>query len=128
MYGLRKKIVSLIYVSAISGPRIPRNFVPDSPESASTSQSSKELFPEDKSSVSDSSEGDSTLEYASNVTTKRKKFVFKNFNKKVKKQESPSSSPIHWPEEIIISSDEELEKSMVEMEKKISLEMSSDSE
>ena len=64
------------------GPRIPRFFVPDSPEQSSSSKSSQELFPEDKSSVSDSSEGESTLEYAAKVTTKRRKFFFKNPAKK----------------------------------------------
>ena len=40
-----------------------------------------------------------------------------------KKKQDKKCTP-HWPEPVIISSDEELEKSMVEVEKKVSLEMS----
>ena len=33
--------------------------------------------------------------------------------------DSPTSSPLNWPEEIIISSDEELELSMIQIEKQV---------
>ena len=99
-------------------------FVKDSPEKVTSSSSSSELFPEDKSSIAETSDDDTSDQ---NVNSKRNKFTFKKFTKKRKTNTSPSSSPLDWPEEIIISSDEDLEKSMVEMEKQVSLEMSSDS-
>ena len=85
------------------------------------------IFSEDNSPISESesSEDNSTLTYAARVTTKRK-FKFRNFQDTKKRSgPSPTSSPLHgWPEEIIISSDEDLETSMVEIEKQVSLEMS----
>ena len=98
----------------------------DSPEKAK-----KTLFPEDDSPISDSDENESTATYAKKVTTKRK-FKFRNFSPTPKpstSNTSPSSSPILLPSPnvstIIISSDEELETSMIALEQQISLEMSS---
>ena len=91
----------------------------------------KTLFPEDNSSFSQSEEEESTGTYAAKVTTKT---VFKfrklgKHDKQVPKQVSPSSSPINLPSPsasastIVISSDEELERSMIALEQQISLEM-----
>ena len=88
--------------------------------------SASQLFPEDTSPVSESSdEGDSTLSFAKKITTK--KFTFKKFGQKKEeeKEEKVCVCPkINWPESVVISSDEELEMSMIEVEKKVSLEMS----
>ena len=102
----------------------PKHYVPRSPEKKS------KLFPEDTSPVSDSDfeDGDSTLTYAAKVMTKKpKKF---RFRKIVPKQEkSPSSSPLKWPPSpIVISTDKELENSMVELEKQVSLELTDSSD
>ena len=99
--------------------------VPDSPEKVEKVK--KSLFSDDTDVISESDEGDSTLQYASKVTTKKaKKFKFKTFSEK-KVDNSPGSLPsIPRGSPIIISSDEDLEKSMVEMEMQVSLETESD--
>ena len=86
------------------------------------------LFPEDTSSDSDSG-GNTTLSYSEKISTKKLQvFKFRKFPCECeKKEKSPSSSPLNWPPSpIIISSHEELERSMIEMEMAISLEMDSD--
>ena len=78
------------------------------------------MFPEDDSRISESDDNNTSPE------TKQKK-IFKFRKLDVKKEKSPSSSPLPWPPTpIVISSDEELERSMCELEEKISLEMDSD--
>ena len=110
-----------------TGPRVPNFFVKNTPEKVTSSPSSSELFPEDKSSIAESSSEDTTED---NVTSnKRKKFTFRKFTKRSKQEDSsPTSSPLDWPEQIIISSDKELERSMVKMEQQVSLEMTSESD
>ena len=106
----------------ISGPKEPKNFVACTPDKE-MGKVKRSLFQEDTSPISESSdEGDSTLSYAKKITTK--KFTFRKFQHKKAKIDSPTSSPLHWPEPVVISSDEELEKSMIEEERKVSLEMS----
>ena len=97
-----------------------------------------EIFPEDISSVSDSEndDGDTTTSLANKmcgIVPRRsavQKFKFHNFQTEKKEEnESPSSSPIILPSPdpvLIISSDEELEQSMIAIEEKVSLEMDSD--
>ena len=112
---------------SFSGPAEPKNYVPDSPSTVK-----KNLFKEDSSPISESDEDDSTASYVSKVTTK-KVFKFRDISKvgstSTKKNDSPTSSPILLPSPtastIIISSDEELENSMIALEERISLEMSS---
>ena len=83
-------------------------------------QGRKKLFPEDDSQISESDDNNTSPE------TKQKK-IFKFRKLDVKKEKSPSSSPLPWPPTpIVISSDEEIERSMCELEEKISLEMDSD--
>ena len=84
------------------------------------------LFTEDADVISESDEDDSMLEYAAKVTTKKQtKFTFKKFLS-VTSENSPGSLPsLPTSSPIVISSDE-LEKSMVELEKKVSIEMESD--
>ena len=115
----------------LTGPMTPKHYVPDSPKKKQS------FFPEDTSPLSESDfeDGDSTFTYAAKVTTKKhRKFTFRNFPVKTtddKKETSPSSSPLNWPtppSPIIISSDEDLECSMVELERQVSLEMIDSSE
>ena len=49
---------------------------------------------------------------------------FKCKLKPPKKEDGSSRAANHWPEPVVIFSDEELEKSMLEVEKQVSLEMS----
>ena len=97
--------------------------MPNSPVNT-PSKVKKSMFTEDTSPVSEvsesSDEGDSTFSFANKITTK--KFTFKKFGQK--KTKICTCAEGHWPEPVIISSDEKLEKSMVEVEKKVSLEMS----
>ena len=118
----QSKSSKIVFLCLISGPKTPKFFVPDSPD-MTPSRVRKSLFTADTSPVSEvsesSDEGDSMLTFAKKVTTK--KFTFKKFGQKKKTCTCPQ---IHWPEPVVISSDEELEKSMIEVEKKVSLEMS----
>ena len=87
----------------------------------------RNLFEDDTDTISESDEDDSTLEYASKVTTKRQKcFKFRKFPSKSSESSQGSLPSLQTSSPIIISSDEELEKSMIELENKISLEMESD--
>ena len=76
-----------------------------------------QTFPEDTSSSSDD-QGESTRSYVAKVTTKKFKLAKKT---QVKVCTCPPPRPIS---PIVISLDEELERSMVELEMAISLEMS----
>lgn len=75
-------------------------------------------------SESDDENGDSALTYAAKISfepTKRP-FKFRSLAELNKKEiDSPTSSPIPWPspEVFNISSDEELEQSMIEIEKEV---------
>ena len=120
------------------GPRKPKFFVANTPDaSPNCSSSSMEMFPEDISTIdTDSEEGDSTVTLANKIAGKRHVSTFKfrslselNKDQKICICPSPTSSPIPLPspEVFEISSDEELENSMCELEAKISLEMSDDS-
>ena len=109
--------------------------VPSTPDMSPASSTSTEIFPEDVSTVSNSEtdKGKSTTSLANKLSSSvpelkcTPSFKFRKFLKeKQDNRESPSSSPIPLPSPdpiLIISSDEELEKSMVEFEEKISLEM-----
>ena len=110
--------------SFTKGPVTPAKYVPDSPQRVK-----KTLFPKDDSPISDTDEEDSTARYAAKVTT-QSPFKFRKFTKNCNKSTSDvNSSPIQLPSPnastIIISSDEELENSMLALEEQISLEMSS---
>ena len=108
----------------IAGPKAPLNFVKHSQDEKPCAS---KMFPEDNSPISesDSSEDDSTMTYARRVTTKKRfKFWDVSMKKNKKKVLSPPNSPLKWPEETVISSDSELEMSMIQMEGKISLEVS----
>ena len=99
---------------------MPVNYAPETPPK----KQKKELFPEDVSPVTESDENTSMVALP---ITKPRVFKFRDFNKEKKDNvDSPSSSPLPWPSPILISSDEELEKSMCELEGKISLEMGYD--
>ena len=88
------------------------------------------LFPEDNSSFSetDDEEGDTTLSYAKKITTKRPTKILPPSKRKLPLAKHSDLKKVYTfkkckcvpkpslEEEIIISSDEELEKSMVEME------------
>ena len=91
-------------------------------------------------SESEPEDGDTTELYARKVTTKpvpqkpsMQQFKFKKFpiSETNKDENSPKSSPVllatprSSPDVYIISSDEELEKSMVQLDETISLEMDS---
>ena len=95
----------------------PKNYAPNTPLKE---QAKKKLFREVDSPISESDDDNTTSE------TKQKK-IFKFRKLDVKEEKSPSSSPLPWPPTpIVISSDEELERSMCELEEKISLEMDPD--
>ena len=103
----------------ISGPRVPRNFVQESPSKDLTLKTEEHLYiPEYDVSDSASEDCDTTVTYAQKVITKQRKFKFRRFdNEATGKHPSPTSSPLKWPDSpIIISSDEELEKSMLAMD------------
>ena len=124
-------LTSKLFYFIITGPREPKFYVPSTPDASDVSTSSEDTFPEDLSFIESSDEGESSRSLADKMAHVQKKnefvkpFKFRNFQeKKQKLSPSPSSSPISLPspEIFIISSDEELEKSMVEMEAKISIE------
>lgn len=121
-----------------SGPRKPLFFVPSTPKaSPNTSSSSWEKFPEDTSILeSESENGDTTLDLINKMVCRKsvlppcKKFKFKQLSdeKIIKRDISPELSLHHQqlPEVFEISSDEELETSMMQLEQQISLEMDSE--
>ena len=105
----------------------PKHFIKETPKKLQRAK--KSLFNEDTGPVSDSDEGDSTLSYASKVTNKKPKvFKFRKFSPRKKDENnSPGSLPsLPSGSPIVISSDEELERSIIELERSISLEMESD--
>ena len=101
------------------------------------SSTSSDICHENNGVVSDSEpeDGDTTISYANKICgiaptpPAVKPFKFRSFLKDDNKENvSPSSSPIPLPSPdpiLIISSDEELENSMLMMDDKISLEMES---
>ena len=109
----------------------------ETPTNSPTSSNSGEEFPEDTSPIEDSEpeEGESTKSFADKLCQKLpvhpsvKPFKFQKFLPQNTPKSSPSSSPIPLPSPdpiLIISSDEELENSMVKLEEAVSLEMDSD--
>ena len=105
----------------MTGPRKPRNFVPDSPQKSTENILNHFFIPESDVSDSASEDGDSTMTYSKKVTTQRpRKFKFRKFLKKQDEMATPKSSPDVLPDlevnPIIISSDEELERSMLSID------------
>ena len=116
----------------VSGPREPLYHIKATPDNSPVSSNSTEIFPEDTSFIEES-EDESTLmgNKMSPTNNFPAPFKFREFNKKKDDNVSPTSSPIPLPSPdpiLIISSDEELEMSMVNLEERISLEMSTDSD
>ena len=120
----------------ILGPREPVHHVPTTPEKSPSSSNSTEIFLEDNSSISESDHDDETPTTWKKMKTLHQSprpplqpFKFRKIMKNEPANSSPTSSPIMLPSPdpiLIISSDEELEHSMIEEEKRISLEMDSD--
>ena len=106
-------------------PWTPPFYVATTPNASPKSDTSTELFPEDTQPIeeSDESESDTTESYVAKLQNvpqlKRKSaFIFKNFEGLKPKMESPTSSPIEIPSQdptLVISSDEELEDSMLQI-------------
>ena len=117
----------LILFKYISGPRKPVFYVPSTPEqSSSDSEGSTSVFSQDTVLLeSDSDEGESTVSLANKMGMKQKecKFRFRSLEElnKLKPNYSPTSSPIPLPspEKFDISSDEDLEMYMAEVESSI---------
>ena len=120
-----------------SGPRTPRFYVKTTPNASPTSTTSEDKFLHDLPIISESEpeEGESTKSIADKLgtdetetTTPNKATTFKYRDLTQINQEvvSPNSSPIPQQcsqDTYIISSDEELEKSMIEFEEKIAKDM-----
>ena len=104
--------------SSVTGPREPVFFVKTTPNT-----SPKSDFSDTTTAIitdSEDEEGDSTATYAAKISKEqtRRPFKFRDLSElNAKKNYSPTSSPIPLPspEVYTISSDEELENSMIEL-------------
>ena len=116
-----------IHICAITGPREPLFFVPTTPERSPTySDTSMSIFSQETILLeSDSDEGDSTVSLADKMGKQRKytPFKFKSLEElnKIRSKYSPTSSPIPLPspQKCEISSDEDLENYMIELEESV---------
>ena len=107
----------------ILGYKKPPNFVPTTPD-ASPDTLFDYSWDNEEICESDPEEGHSTMTLAAQISKepRKDKFKFRSLKELNKKASSPSSSPLPWPSDdtLVISSDEELEVSMVLLEQKVS--------
>ena len=104
----------------ILGYKKPPNFVPTTPDTSFDYSWDNEEICE-----SDPEDGHSTMTLVAQISKEPRKDKFKFRSLKELNQKaspSPSSSPLPWPshDTLVISSDEELEVSMVLLEQKVS--------
>ena len=105
---------------------MPLFFVPSTPEASeiSSGSSNESMYEEISVEDTDTDDGDSTTSYAAKISREpmRKPFKFRSLSELNKPSKySPTSSPIPLPstEEFTISSDEELENSMLLMDQNV---------
>ena len=116
----------IIFYCIFSGPRLLKNYVRDSPEHGNKKNAMADFYiAETDVADTESEDGDTTVSYSQKVTTKPQcKFKFRSFQKN---DEGNSDKNIHLESSqellqdlnnspIVISSDEELEDSMLNMD------------